>query len=224
MQTCMHTLSKECANTCVFKPAHGYTNIQAKKCEQGAKSHRTWWDPSKSEKHKKELNAQVCWSIFTAEQRAEGEKQRERERASCIMHGSVEQQWLLHCTLSLGFQVSVLSVKQAAYRRARCSHMTLYLSCLRAQGHQPIQLLGLSLRTQDLTSSLIRTCLWSGRAFRSWRGKPSTDSCILYNPGWNAIPFWERKKRAIVAYILQRLTVFILVATHELSSSQKQSF
>lgn len=136
--------------------------------------------------------------LFLPQSRGQRERNRERERASCIMHGSVEQQWLLHCTLSLGFQVSVLSVKQAAYRRARCSHMTLYLSCLRAQGHQPIQLLGLSLRTQDLTGSLIRTSLWSGRAFRSWRGKTSTYSCILYSPGWNAIPFCGRKKELLL--------------------------
>ena len=78
-----------------------------------------------------------------------GQRERQTERASCIMHGSVEQQWLLHCTLSLGFQVSVLSVKQAAYRRARCSHTVLWLIYLRAQDHRAIQPLVPSQNTES---------------------------------------------------------------------------
>lgn len=86
------------------------------------------------------------------------------------MHGLVEQHWLLHCALSLGFQVSVLSVKQAVYRRARCSHTVLWLISLRGQGHQPIQLLVPSLQTQDLCLC-IKSNLSIWTAFSSWRKK-----------------------------------------------------
>ncbi|KAK5847892.1 hypothetical protein PBY51_016984 [Eleginops maclovinus] len=86
------------------------------------------------------------------------------------MHGPVEQQWLLHCHLSPGFQVSALSVKQAEYRRARCSHTALLLIFVRAQDHQPIQLLACPPNTKIPACTLTQTQLRKSKSIQELQG------------------------------------------------------
>lgn len=113
-------------HTCIYAHdqkrvrAHASLNSHAdtqtsrqRKCEAGAGSRCTWWDPSESEKHekkkKKELNAQVCWSIFTAEKgRGGGGGGSERES---LLHNAWPCRAAVAFTLlalSPGFQVSAV--------------------------------------------------------------------------------------------------------------------
>ena len=132
------------------------------------------------------------------------------------MHGPVEQQWLLHSALSLGFQVSVLSVKQAAYRRARCAHTALWLISLRAQDHQPIQLLALSL-SRSLPKHKIspgvsfKVCLVKCESIQELEGETSADTYALYAAPVGMGNHFESRA---LAHLGQMHTILSRVAQH----------
>lgn len=141
--TCMevHTLSKECVNTYVCKPwidKQWGTGMWSVRQQPPHLVRSKWkWEALK----KRKLNSV---DLFLLQSR--GQMERQTQKASCIMHGPLEQRWIyyyffLHRALIGLPGVCVLCQTQAVYKKARCSNTTLELICLSAQDHQPFQLL-----------------------------------------------------------------------------------